>query len=169
MATFLLDKPRGLYLSPFRAFNKKIAKQIVEYKGPFVYLDGLILGVTRDIKTVSVIHHKRYAGSGNYGLIKSVSLLFKMATSFSIIPLRLTTFIGFLVAALGLTFAVILVIQKFVYNFMPVGWSSMIVTILILGGVQLIALGIIGEYLGRVLITINLKPQYIIKDITNDR
>jgi len=91
-------------------------------------------------------------------------LWLKMATSFSIVPLRLTSLLGIIFSGLGLFLALLLVIQKFTLNVMPVGWSSLIVTILIVGGVQLLALGMIGEYLGRVLLTINSKPQYVIAE-----
>ena len=87
-----------------------------------------------------------------------------MATSFSIVPLRLTSFLGILISSLGFLLAILLVIQRFTLNLMPVGWSSIIVTLLIIGGFQLLALGVIGEYLGRVLLTINLRPQYVLEE-----
>lgn len=164
VAGYLMQKPKGLYLSPFRAMKASIVDEILRYRGPYVYVDGLILTVTRNIATVDVNHHDRYAGISRYGLRKSVSLWLKMATSFSIVPLRITSLLGLLFSGLGFVFAILLVIQKFTLNLMPIGWSSLIVTVLIIGGVQLLALGMIGEYLGRVLLTINSRPQYVIAE-----
>jgi len=164
VAGYLMQKPRDLYLSPFRAMKAAIRDDILRYRGPYVYVDGLILSVTRNITSVDVDHHDRYAGDSRYGLRKSVSLWLKMATSFSIIPLRITSLLGMIFSGLGFLLAILLVIQKFTLNLMPIGWSSLIVTILIIGGVQLLALGMLGEYLGRVLLTINSRPQYVIDE-----
>lgn len=164
VAGYLMKKPSELYLSPFRAFKAVIRDEILKYRGPYVYVDGLILSVTRNIATVDVNHHDRFAGDSRYGLKKSISLWLKMATSFSIIPLRITSLVGVLFAGLGFLLAILLIIQKFTLNMMPVGWSSLIVAILIIGGVQLLALGMIGEYLGRLLLTINARPQYVISE-----
>lgn len=164
VAGYLMQKPKGLYLSPFRAMRAAIVRDILRYRGPYVYVDGLLLSVTRNIGTVDVEHHDRYAGDSGYSLRKSISLWLKMATSFSIVPLRLTSFAGMFFAGLGFLLAVLLVIQKFTLDLMPIGWSSLIVTILMIGGIQLVALGMLGEYLGRVLLTLNSRPQYVIGD-----
>jgi undecaprenyl-phosphate 4-deoxy-4-formamido-L-arabinose transferase len=162
VAGYLMQKPKGLYLSPFRAMKAAICHDILRYRGPYVYVDGLILSVTRNIGTVDVDHHDRFAGDSGYSFKKSVSLWLKMATSFSIVPLRLTSFAGLFIAGLGFFLAILLIIQKFTLDRMPIGWSSLIVTILMIGGVQLVALGMLGEYLGRVLLTLNSRPQYVI-------
>ena len=162
VSSYLLGKDSSLYLSPFRAFTKDISIEIQRYHGPYVYIDGLITGCTKKIVEVSVPHHKRFSGESRYGLRKSISLWLKMATSFSITPLRLTSFAGLIFSGLGFLMAIILIFQKFTTDSMPVGWSSIVVTILIIGGFQLLALGMIGEYLGRALLTINQRPQYVI-------
>lgn len=166
VAGYLLNKPKGLYLSPFRAMKSQIRDDILRYRGPYAYVDGLILSVTRNIGSVDVDHHDRYAGDSAYSLRKSISLWLKMATSFSIVPLRLTSFAGICFAGLGFLLAIAFIIQKFTMNRMPDGWSSLMVAILMLGGVQLIALGMLGEYLGRVLLTLNSRPQFVIGDTT---
>lgn len=163
IAGYLLQKPKGLYLSPFRALRAEIRDDILRYSGPYVYVDGLILTVTHNISTVDVNHYDRHAGDSGYSLRKSISLWLKMSTSFSIVPLRLTSILGLLFSGVGLSLALLLVVQKLTLNLMPVGWSSLIVTILIIGGIQLLALGMLGEYLGRVLLTINSRPQYVIE------
>ncbi len=167
VAGYLLQKPKGLYLSPFRALRADIVADVLRYKGPYAYVDGLVLSVTRNIGSIEVAHHDRYAGQSAYGLRKSISLWLKMATSFSIVPLRLTSFAGLCFAGLGFLLAMAFVVQKFTIDRMPDGWSSLMVSILILGGVQLIALGMLGEYLGRVLLTINSRPQFVIGESTD--
>jgi undecaprenyl-phosphate 4-deoxy-4-formamido-L-arabinose transferase len=162
VARFLVKKPRDLYLSPFRAMQAGVRDEIQRYTGPFVYVDGLILCATRNIHSVDVEHHARSAGNSRYGFRKSFSLWLKMATSFSIAPLRLTSVVGVAVALLGFLFALYLVIERLTMDVMPTGWASLIVTILIMGGAQLIALGLLGEYLGRMFLTINARPQYVI-------
>lgn len=164
VAGYLMKKPKGLYLSPFRAMKAVIRDEVIRYRGPYVYLDGLILSVTRNIATVEVDHHDRYAGDSGYSLRKSISLWLKMATSFSIIPLRVTSVFGVCFSCFGFLLAFALIVQKLTIDRMPDGWSSLIVAILIMGGVQLLAIGMLGEYLGRVLLTLNLRPQYIIAE-----
>ncbi|MET0319721.1 MAG: glycosyltransferase family 2 protein [Duganella sp.] len=164
VAGYLMDKPAGLYLSPFRAMRAAIVRDILRYRGPYVYVDGLVLSMTRNIGAVEVRHHARFAGDSGYSLKKSISLWLKMATSFSIVPLRLTSFAGLVLAGVGFVLAILLVIQKFTLDAMPIGWSSLIVTILIIGGMQLVGLGMLGEYLGRVLLTLNSRPQYVVGD-----
>ena len=166
VARFLMGKPAHIYLSPFRAFSASIRDEVLKYRGPYVYLDGLILSVTRNIVMVDVKHHDRFAGVSRYGFKKSFALWLKMATSFSILPLRITSFLGLIFSGLGFLLAILLIIQKFTLNAMPIGWSSLIVTVLILGGVQLLAVGMLGEYLGRVLLTLDSRPQFVIGEDT---
>ena len=167
VAGYLMNKPKGLYLSPFRAMTADIRDDILRYQGPYVYVDGLILSVTRNIGTVDVDHHERYAGDSGYSLRKSISLWLKMATNFSIVPLRITSFVGLCFAGVGFVLALVLIIQKLTLDRMPIGWSSLIVTVLIVGGVQLLALGMLGEYLGRVLLILNSRPQYVVGETTD--
>ena len=167
VASYLMKKPKGLYLSPFRAMTADIRDDILRYQGPYVYVDGLILSVTRNIGTVDVDHHERYAGDSGYSLRKSISLWLKMATNFSIVPLRITSFVGLCFAGVGFVLALVLIIQKLTLDRMPIGWSSLIVTVLIVGGVQLLALGMLGEYLGRVLLILNSRPQYVVGETTD--
>lgn len=164
VASLLLQKPKDLYLSPFRAIKAAILDDILHYRGPYVYVDGLILSVTRNISSVDVDHYERYAGDSGYSLRKSISLWLKMASGFSIVPLRLTSLLGMFFSGAGFLLAILFIIQRFVLDIVPVGWSSLIVTILVIGGFQLLALGVLGEYLGRLLLTINSRPQYVLAE-----
>jgi polyisoprenyl-phosphate glycosyltransferase len=162
VARYLLKKPRGLYLSPFKAIRREIRDELIKYRGPHVYLDGLILTVTANIGTVEVEHHPRFEGRGAYSFYRSLSLWLKMATNFSIAPLRLASLMGLVFAVLGLMLVVVLVVKRLVDNSTPQGWTSLMVIVLIMGGIQLMALGAIGEYLGRVFLTINNRPQFVV-------
>jgi len=166
MATLLLGKPKGLYLSSFKGMHREIAQEIIRYDGPYTYLDGLILDVTRSITTVDIEHQERYEGKSNYTFGKLLSLWMKMATSFSVFPLRLATYAGFGLAALSLIMIVVVVIQKLLYPELPRGWASMIATILFIGGIQTLCIGMIGEYLGRAYLKLNHKPQFVIGSTT---
>lgn len=167
MAVYLLGKPPGLYLSPFRAMVSGIRDELIKFTGPNVYLDGLILTNTNSITSIKIDHHARADGQSGYSLRKSISLWLKMATSFSVLPLRLASLTGIAVSMLGFLLALGFVIQRFTINAMPVGWASLMVCMLIIGGIQLLALGTIGEYLGRTLRHINSTPQAVIESTAN--
>ncbi len=167
MAMILLDKPEGIYMSPFKAVSAVIKKEIIKYTGPYAYVDGLILMISANITSINIEHHKRFEGRGNYTFIKGVTLWFKMATSFSVVPLRIASFLGLLSAVCGFIFAIIMVIEKLTRDVPIIGWASLIVTILLMGGIQLFAIGAIGEYLGRMYININKKPQFIVRSKKN--
>ena len=167
VARFLLRKPKGLYLSPFRAMVSGVRDEVVRYGGPQPYVDGLILTATRRIASVTVEHHARYAGESGYSLRKSISLWLKMATNFSIAPLRLASWVGMSFSALGFVFAAFLVGGVLLGGSAPTGWASLIVSVLILGGIQLLAIGAIGEYVGRIFLAINGRPQYVVAETLN--
>lgn len=167
VARFLLKKPRGLYLSPFRAMVAGVRDEVVRYQGPNAYVDGLILLATRRIASVEVEHHDRYAGESGYSFHQSISLWLKMATGFSIKPLRVASWLGLAFSFFGFVFALLLVLERLLGGNTPTGWASLIVSVLILGGIQLLAIGAIGEYVGRIFLTINGRPQYVIAERLN--
>lgn len=174
VATLLLKKPPGLYLSSFKALHRRIADQIVRYDGPYAYVDGLILDVTHHIDVVTIQHQARFEGKGNYNLRRSLSLWLKMATSFSVFPLRVATVLGMLLTILSVIVAAIVITRKLLHPELASGWASLIVTILLVGGMQTFCLGLLGEYLGRAYLRINGKPQFVVRETTqkvapNDR
>ena len=160
----LLGVPRGIRISSFKAMTADIVREITRYEGPFPYVDGLALMVTRSVANVELEHHPRLDGRGHYSLRRSVSLWAKVAMNFSVVPLRVASWLGLGFAALGFAFAVYLVVQQLLFQRIPVpGWASLVIAILIVGGVQLLALGAIGEYLGRAYLHMTAKPQYVVK------
>lgn len=163
-ARVLLGVPPGVRISSFKAMTAEMAREITRYEGPFPYVDGLIFSATRNVTNVELEHYPRPDGRGNYGLRESVFLWSKVAMNFSVVPLRLASWLGFGFAGLGFLFAVYLVFQQLAFSRIPVpGWASLVVVILMVGGVQLLALGAIGEYLGRTYLHLNGKPQYVVK------
>ena len=162
-ATVLLKKPLNLYLSPFKAFHGDIKNEIIKYKGPFPYVDGLILSVTRHIASIKVAHHPRLEGESNYSPAKLVRLWLHMATNFSILPLRVASYLGIAFSITGFLLAIVLIIMRLLSHDIPVGWTSLAVAILVIGGIQLLAIGAIGEYLGRAFLLLNRQPQFVIR------
>lgn len=165
VATWLLRKPYRVYLSSFKALRRCVVDEIVKYDGPFAYVDGLILDVTRSIATVDIDHEQRLVGEGNYSLRKSISLWLSMATSFSIQPLRLASIFGFTLSAIALVLAAAALIEKLLRPETPPGWASIVAAVLFVGGAQLMCLGLLGEYLGRAYLKLNRKPQYAVRSV----
>lgn len=165
VANLILKKPKEIYLSPYKAIRRGVADEIIKYDGPYPYVDGLIFRVTRNITQITATHYERYAGKGNYNLRKSMRIWLRLATNFSIIPLRIATTLGFASSGTGFILALILIIQHFLDGEAPVGWASTVVVILLLGGIQLVSMGIIGEYMGRVFLHQSKEPQFVIKEV----
>jgi polyisoprenyl-phosphate glycosyltransferase len=153
VAEFVLGKPRGVYLSPYKVFRREVAELICRYDGPEPYVDGLLYLVTARFAGVAVEHRRRYAGRGNYDLLRSVTVWARLATGFSVRPLRLVTWCGLTLGALGGLLAATVVAYRLAYpeEFAAAvaGWASLMVGLLVVGGVQMVFLGVLGEYVGR--------------------
>jgi len=164
VANFVLDKPSGLYLSSFRCMSAFVVREISRYEGPFPYIDGLILQITQDIDRLLVNHLPRSSGKSNYTMRRLIRLWMNMFVNFSVMPLRISTFSGFILSALGLLGGAIVVGEALLQS-PPPGWASLMAAVLLLSGVQLLILGIVGEYLGRLYLTVNRKPQSVVKEV----
>jgi undecaprenyl-phosphate 4-deoxy-4-formamido-L-arabinose transferase len=148
--------------------SAEVKDEIVRYTGPYPYLDGLILMTTSSITSVEVEHHERQAGTGNYSFAKSIRLWLQMATSFSVLPLRVSGLLGMLLALAGLIFSFVVVTLRLLGDAgVPLGWTSLMTALLVIGGAQLVALSLLGEYLGRTYIRLNNVPQFSIKEALN--
>jgi len=163
VANLMLKKPKHLYLSSFKIINRYVIQEIIKYDLPFPYIDGLILRTTENIGKIQVKHDERKTGKSGYTFRKLVSLWLNMFTNFSILPLRITMLIGLLFALLGLLVGVLTIYEKLTNPNLPIGYASIIVFIAIFSGIQLIAIGMLGEYLGRIFLSQNKKPQYLIR------
>ncbi len=166
VATAMLHKPYDLYLSSFKAMNRFLVDEATRYQGPFPYVDGIVLRTTRHWATETVAHEPRAVGRSNYTLRRLVRLWLAMFTSFSVLPLRVASISGFLCAAGGVIAAIAFGLEKIDNPALPIGWASVIVTVLVVSGVQLVALGTIGEYLGRLFLSSNGTPQFVVREET---
>ncbi|WP_296022569.1 glycosyltransferase family 2 protein [uncultured Treponema sp.] len=159
-----LGKPKGIYLSPFKIVSGSVVKEMCKLNNLFPYIDGLIFQVTKNITQINIEHHKREYGKSNFTLLKSMQVFFRMMFGFSTFPLNFATYIGFFSATMGFVLAIYFLV-KFLLGLEPLtGWTSLIMVILILGGLILLALGIIGKYVGQMYLTINNSPKYIVKE-----
>jgi undecaprenyl-phosphate 4-deoxy-4-formamido-L-arabinose transferase len=139
--------------------------EIANFAGPYPYIDGIILTITQNLCQINVEHQVRLNGKSNYTLSKSVSVFMKLFTGFSVLPLRLATIIGCIATFVGFILSLKYLYDYFIAKNYIEGWTTVVVLIIFFGGLILITLGIIGEYIGRMYLTLNNKPQYSISEI----
>jgi undecaprenyl-phosphate 4-deoxy-4-formamido-L-arabinose transferase len=162
IADYVVEKPRKLYLSSFRCMSRLVADEVAKSRTPYPYIDGLIFQITQNAGAVSVRHVGRGQGRSGYTFRKLVRLWMSMLVNFSVLPLRLMTFAGIVTSVLGFL-AVIEVLLEHLFQKNPTGWSSLMAAILLLSGTQLLLLGIMGEYVGRIYLGISDKPQSVVR------
>ncbi len=167
MTEIMLNKPKELYVSSYFAVKRFIVDEMLNYTGAYPYVIGLVLRSTKNICNVKVNHRERMEGASGYNLKKLLALWMNGFTSFSILPLRIASYSGSVIAFIGFIYAIYVIVRKIVDPSRMLGWSSTISVILILGGLILLVLGLIGEYVGRIFISINNSPQYVIRNVIN--
>ena len=168
-AEIILNKPPGIYLSPFKVIRREIVDEITKYKGPYPYVDGIIFTITQNVTQIATEHHSRFAGRSNYSFARSFSVWLRLMTSFSVFPLRIATLIGIMTSISGFLLALFYFARYFIVGETVEGWTSLMVIVLILSGTVLLALGSIGEYVGRTYIGLHHRPQYSIKEVLNKK
>jgi undecaprenyl-phosphate 4-deoxy-4-formamido-L-arabinose transferase len=169
VATFMLNKPRDLYLSSFKCLSRFAVGEIIKYTGPYPYLDGLALRCTRNIGTIEVRHEPRREGQSSYTFRKLVRLWLNMFVNFSVMPLRVSTLMGLLFSGFGFLMGLWVIVEKILEPEMQAGWASVIVAIVVFSGVQLLMLGLVGEYLGRLFLSSNQTPQYVVREVLDGK
>lgn len=167
-ASFLLGKPKDLYLSSFRGLRQELVQRITTYRGPYPYIDGLILAATNRIEKLQVGHAARSVGTSGYTLRKLLRLWMNMFFNFSIMPLRLASLLGVALCGIGVVALGIVLWEYFYYGTTQAGWGSLMAAIAIFSGSQLLILGILGEYVGRSYLTLSGKPQSLVRNITTN-
>lgn len=165
LAELFLKKPKGLYLSPFKIIRASLVKEIKEYKGPFPYIDGIVLSLTSNITQIGLVHQKRYDGKGNYNLLRSLSVFLKHITGYSLYPLRFATIIGIMAAGLSFLLGAYFVIDYLTNASRVEGWITLVLLIVFFNGLILMCVGLIGEYIGRIYLTVTSKRQYVVDKI----
>jgi glycosyltransferase involved in cell wall biosynthesis len=164
-ANFLLGKPKDLYLCSFRAHNRELIDRVIQYRGPYPYIDGLILGSTDRIERLLVRHERRLDGQSTYNLRRLVRLWLNMFFNFSIMPLRVASLLGAFLCFIGIMMLGVAVAQALFFSVPQVGWSSLMSAVSLFSGSQLLILGIIGEYVGRAYMTVSGKPQSLVRAV----
>jgi undecaprenyl-phosphate 4-deoxy-4-formamido-L-arabinose transferase len=165
MTDWVLDKPSGLYLSSFRCVSRFAVEEVSKNAGPFPYVDGLLLQVTQRIGSIDVVHASRAVGESGYTLRRLLRLWLSTFINFSVLPLRLATVLGSILGLCGLLGIGVVVYWRLTEQGPAFGWGSLMAALLLFSGVQLVLLGVIGEYLGRMFITINQRPQSVIREV----
>lgn len=165
MAEKMLGKPKKLYVSSYFAVRRFVVEEMVKYQNAYPYVIGLILRTTKNICNVNVNHRKREVGKTGYTFKKLLALWINGFTAFSEKPLRVATIAGVLVAMCGAGFTIWTIVNKMTNPNVPLGWSSTIAVILFVGGMILVVLGMIGEYIGRIYICLNKSPQYVVREV----
>jgi glycosyltransferase involved in cell wall biosynthesis len=155
ITTSLFKKPQDLYLSSFKLIKKEVVEEICQYKGPYPYIDGLIFNVTDRVGKVIVQHDNRQNGDSNYTAKKLASLFLNIIFGYSLLPVRLSLFLGFLSTFVALMLSVL----HFITGIDHPVW----LIVLFVGGVQLISIGIVGEYIGKTFLTQSNTPQYTLR------
>ncbi len=167
MATSLISKPKGLELTTFWCIRRFVADDMLKYENPYPYLGGLMLRVSRNACNVSVSHRQRLSGKSGYSLSKMINLWLNGFTNFSIKPLRFATISGAIIAFLGFCYGIWTIINKLLHPKVPAGYASTLAIMVFLFGFSFLFLGLIGEYVGRIYISLNRQPQFIIKEKIN--
>ena len=164
MACWLLSKPKDLKIMSYFACKRYVIDEVLRYENPYPYMSGLLLRATKKVCNVEIDHRERAEGSSGYSLRKLLLLWINGFTSFSVKPLRFATLLGFITAAIGFVFGVYVIIHKIVVPDSLMGWSSTMAAMLFIGGMIMLMLGMVGEYVGRIYLSINRSPQFVIRD-----
>lgn len=167
MATWLMNKPKGLYCSSYYAARRYVIDEMVRCDIPYTYVDGLVVRSVGKVINVCVEHKPRAQGQSGYTFGRLLGLWLNGFTAFSIKPLRVATIMGVVFSLAGFIAAVVVIVQKLVLrDAIDAGWSSTISMTLLLDGILMMMLGLVGEYVGRMYITMNKSPQYIVRETT---
>ncbi len=165
MTDWALDKPPGFYLSSFRCVTAFVAEQVVTYAGPYPYIDGLLLQVTQRIGSISVRHEPRRAGQSTYTLRRLIRLWMAAWVNFSVLPLRMATVLGLCMAGAGLIALAVVAFMWYEDIGPDRGFGWLMGALLVFSGTQLVLLGLIGEYIGRTFLTVNQRPQSVVREV----
>lgn len=166
---WLEEKPKGIRTSSFFVVRRYIVEQLRKYPSPSPVIFGYLMKTTQNIASVPVPHKARIEGTSGYTLKKLMKLWLNAVTSFSVVPLRFSSYLGFTSAAAGMLALIVIVIRKIMYPQIAAGYTSTIAVVLLFSGIVLLMLGLIGEYLGRMFMTVNCVPQYVIKEVLNEK
>jgi len=167
MTRVMLEKPKELFISSYFAVKRFIVEDMIRYENSYPYVIGLVLRSTKNITNVVVNHREREEGSSGYTLKKLLALWFNGFTAFSVKPLRIATCVGVFCACAGFLYGIYIILNRFLNPDVPLGYSSMMAALVFFCGMIMVMLGLIGEYIGRIYISMNSSPQYVIRERIN--
>lgn len=162
----LLDRPKNIQSSNFWLINRVVCNEVIKFKNYNPYVDGIFYRTSHNIGNVTVEHHKREVGTSNYTFSKMLRL-WMAYLNFSVVPLRMAAILGGVTAGIGFVAGIVTVIRKLIHPAITVGWASIVSIMLIFFGLVLLVLGIIGEYIGKLVLSVNNAPQYIVREKVN--
>lgn len=168
MTRVMLGKPKELYISSYFAAKRFVVDDMIRYEHSYAYVIGLVLRATKNIANVEVKHRSRAEGTSGYTLKKLLGLWFNGFTAFSIKPLRIATVIGVLCAGGGFLYGLYTIIKRLLLPDIQAGFSALMSMLVFMGGMIMLMLGLIGEYIGRIYISMNNSPQYVIREIIKE-
>lgn len=168
MTRVMLGKPKELYVSSYFAVKKFVVEDMLRYEHSYAYVIGLVLRATKNIANVEVNHRSRTEGTSGYTLKKLLGLWFNGFTAFSIKPLRIATVIGVICAGGGFAYGIYTIVKRLLLPDIQAGFSALMSMLVFMGGMIMLMLGLIGEYIGRIYISMNNSPQYVIREIIKE-
>jgi undecaprenyl-phosphate 4-deoxy-4-formamido-L-arabinose transferase len=161
--------PKDLQDNSYFACKRYVVDNALNYTNPYPFVEGLLFQSVETYCNVPVNHRSREVGESGYTLHKLISLWLNGFTAFSVVPLRAASVLGFLFALFGFIFAIVVVVQKLTVPGIDDGWSSQMAALMFIGGLIMIILGLMGEYVGRIYISLNRIPQYVVRSTIDQR
>ena len=161
-ARLLIKKPPNIYLSSFKCIKKNIIQEIISFEGPEPNIDGIILSKTNNLGSCNVRHDKRKVGKSNYNLLKLMSHYGNLIINNTTLPIHLFSFLGLILTSISFVLFIITIFEKITNPNVPIGYTTIVILIVFFSGVQFLFLGLIGEYLGRLLRGLKNEKHFII-------
>jgi polyisoprenyl-phosphate glycosyltransferase len=167
LTEFLLNKPKKLYLSSFKILHRDLIDEVVKYKGPYPYIDALVLRTTNNIGSVMVKHDERKEGRSNYTISKLLSLYFNVFINYSVKPLRIISVIGVIVCVVSVMLSLYVIYERVILNALTPGYAFLALTSMFTMGMMFVVMGVMGEYISKMMMSLNQQPQVVIKKTMN--
>lgn len=164
LTTAILDKPKGLKLSSFRAMTSKLVESIREIRTPQPYIVAMLFSLTTDVVNVNVTHAPRRYGRSNYSFSKLLQLSFSLLINYSSLPIRFLSFVGGIVALAAFSIGIFFFVKKLIYEDVPTGWTSIVVLLSFFNGLLLVILSLMGEYFRRIINEVSYRKQFVVRD-----
>lgn len=164
IANVMLNKPQGLYLSSFKIMSRFLVKEIIKHSGPEPYIDAIILRTTNNIGRIDIAHAPRSLGASGYTFGKLVTVWGSMVMSYSMVPLRIIGLTGAILVVFGLFYGLIKAYDDVGSSANLSNYESLMFANVVFRGLVLIALSIVGEYIGRIHLALSRDPQFVVRE-----